>query len=115
MTGDSSWFEFSYGNDGTWLLPEEIEPEMDGSKLGVRKIMVIIIWGIKEFYVIDFLPEGESFNTPYYIENILNPLANQKVSIWPSSRTTYSPDIAPSDFYFLVLLSILCKVKNSLH
>lgn len=87
MTGDSSWFEFSYGNDGAWLLPEEDAPEMDGSKLGVRKILVTVIWGIKGFYIIDFLPEGESFNTPYYIDNILNPLADQKVTIWPSSRT----------------------------
>lgn len=48
------------------LLLEDDAPEIDGSKIGVRKILVKIDWGIKGFYIIDFLPEGESFNIPYH-------------------------------------------------
>ena len=29
MTGDSSWFQLKYGNDGTWIMPDDKPPEMD--------------------------------------------------------------------------------------
>ena len=45
ITGDESLFHFSYGQKGAWLLQDDKSPEMDGSKISVRKIMVTVIWG----------------------------------------------------------------------
>ena len=60
---------------------------MDGSTLGVKKVLVTVIWGIKGFYIVDFLPEGESFDTPHFVDYVLTPLKDKKESIWPSSRS----------------------------
>lgn len=78
MTGDSSWFNFYFGQDGAWISPDEPPPDMDGSTLGVKKVLVTVIWGIKNFYIIGFLNEGESFNTTHFVDCILSPLMEKK-------------------------------------
>ena len=44
--------------------------------------MVTVIWNITGFHVIDFLPQGASFNSTYFIDHILTPLFNIKENIW---------------------------------
>ena len=61
ITGDQSWFNFGYGVDGAWLYDEEKAPINDGSKIQIKKIMLTVIWGVHGIYLIDALPEGESF------------------------------------------------------
>jgi histone-lysine N-methyltransferase SETMAR len=84
ITGDQSWFVCSYGEDGAWLYPEDEAPIMDGSTIGTIKFMVTVIWGVHGIYLVDILPEGESYNSRYFIEKILRPLADQKDFIWPT-------------------------------
>ena len=52
ITGDQSWFGFYYGYDGKWCLPEE----------KIKKVMVTSICGVNGIYIVDFLPDGESYN-----------------------------------------------------
>ena len=86
ITGDQSWFFFGYGEDGAWVLPEEDAPVMDGSKIQIQKVMITVIWGVHGMHLIDALPEGESFNSRYFISNIVDKLEERKPLIWPQSN-----------------------------
>lgn len=86
ITGDSSWFSFSYGIDGVWLDEGESPPEQECGGIYTTKILVTIIWGVNGIYLVDFLPEDESFNTSYFIQNILIPIHSQKMNIWSESH-----------------------------
>ena len=75
ITGDQKWFTLYYGNDGAWIDCGQNPPEMNGDQITIKKVMVTIIWGGFGFYVVDFLPCDESYNSQYHIDNILIPLA----------------------------------------
>ena len=47
--------------------------------------MVTIIWGINGIYIVDFLPNGDSYNSEYFVEHILNRLVKMKADIWGGS------------------------------
>ena len=70
LTGDQSWFSFTYGMKRAWVMPEDDNPEFDGSKISSNKIMVTVIWGVNGIYLVDFLEEGQTFNTTYFINHI---------------------------------------------
>lgn len=86
ITGDQSWFQLSYGIDGAWLDDGEERPECDGSKIQLTKIMVTFIWGVHGIFLIDFLPEGESYNSSYFIENVLIPIHSKRSEMWRDSK-----------------------------
>ena len=86
IIGDQSWFCFGYGEDGAWLLPEEEAPIMDGSKIQIQKIMITVIWGVHGIYLFDVLPKGQTFNSAYFIEHIIEPLEDMKYTIWSQSN-----------------------------
>ena len=60
-------------------------PVMNGSKIQMKKVMVTIIWGVNGIYIVDFLPDGESYNSEYFVEHILNRLHEMKPKIWGES------------------------------
>ena len=78
ITGDQSMFSFSYEHKGAWLNDDDERPEFNGSKIQIQKIMVTVIWGVHCIFLIDFLPENTSFNSSYFIECVLGPLAQKK-------------------------------------
>ena len=51
----------------------------------MKKVMVTIIWGVNGIYIVDFLPDGESYNSEYFVEHILNRLVKMKADIWGGS------------------------------
>ena len=86
ITGDQLWFGFYYEYDGKWCLPKEKKNTvMNGSKIQLKKVMVTIIWGVNGIYIDDFLPYGESYNSEYFVEHILNMLHEIKVDLWGGS------------------------------
>lgn len=89
ITGDQSWFKMQYDHSGAWLLPDDDNPEMNGSKISIARIMVTIIWGVNGFYIIDLLPHGTSYNSDYFIDNILSPLNSIKGQIWSETTKRY--------------------------
>ena len=77
ITGDQSMFSFSYGHNGAWLNDDDERPEFNGSRIQIQRIMVTVIWGCHGIFIIDFLPENTSFNSTYFIECVLDPLAQK--------------------------------------
>ena len=84
ITGDQSWFIYNYAPEGAWVLEDEEPPVFEKSQIFIEKMMITVIWGVYGTYIIDDLPEGEHYNSAYFIEHILRPLEEQKDQIWPT-------------------------------
>lgn len=87
LTGDQKWFNLYHGNDGAWIEPDQDSPQMIGDEISMTKVMVTIIWGVNGFFIVDFLPFGQSYNSEYFISNILEPLSEKRPNIWRGSKT----------------------------
>jgi hypothetical protein len=53
-----------------------------------KKVMVTIIWGVNRIYIVDFLPDGESYSGKYFVKHILNWLYEMKADIWGECDVT---------------------------
>lgn len=82
LTGDESWFHFRYYPKGSWCLVNEESASFEKQTIQVKKMMFTIIWGVHDFYIVDVLPEGTTFNSSYFIEHILKPLSMKREVIW---------------------------------
>ena len=60
-------------------------PIVNGSKIQMKEVMVTVIWGVNGIYIVDFLPDGELYNSEYFVEHILNRLHEMKADIWDGS------------------------------
>jgi len=73
ITADESWFYMDYSHDGRWAhTGDEVETRPKRA-IGSRKIMIIVIWGVRGPLLVRCLPETRNFNTQFTIE-ILNEL-----------------------------------------
>lgn len=86
ITGDQTWILFKNSPSGKWCLETEENPEFEKVKISCQKIMITIVWGVWGFYILDDLPENTSYNSLYFINNILNKLISKKDEIWPNSQ-----------------------------
>ena len=86
ITGDQTWLLYQYHPKGKWCLENEERPEFEGDHITHQKIMITIIWGVWGFFVIDELPQGVSYNSSYFKQNILDVLISKKFQIWPNSN-----------------------------
>jgi ATP-dependent Clp protease adapter protein ClpS len=60
-------------------------PIMNESKIQMKKVMVTIVWSVNGIYIVDFLPVGDSYNSEYFVEHIINKLYEMKADIWAES------------------------------
>ena len=75
VTGDESWFEYSYYPSQQWI-PIGSQPQTRPNKvLTDKKIMLTVFWNPSGIKVINFLPKGETFNSEYYANNIIKELS----------------------------------------
>ena len=75
VTGDESWFEYSYYPARQWV-PIGNKPQTRPNRvLTDKKIMLTVFWNPDGIKLINFLPKGETFNSEYYVQNIICELA----------------------------------------
>ena len=131
VTGDEAWFFFDNPADGQWAKSADEVQRNVNRTIQSKKVMLTILWGLNDFYVVEALPGSQKFDSEYFssllemlkkkyysskkkkkIDEVYLHLDNAKVH---TSMTTvakakelgfkilkhpsYSPDIAPSDFF----------------
>ena len=77
VTGDESWFEYDYYHVRQWIpltAPRGIRCKKIISQ---KKVMLTVFWNPHGFAVIDFLPKEQTFNSQYYVSNILLELSKK--------------------------------------
>ena len=50
--------------------------EMNGDRISIKKVMVNIILVFNVFYIVYLMPDGDFYNSLYFIQNILEPLVS---------------------------------------
>lgn len=83
ITGDESWFMYKYFCNGKWVMESDENPIADGSKINIKKVMITIMWGVWGFYTVDVLPNGKTYTSEYFVDNIVKKLDQNKQQIWP--------------------------------
>jgi hypothetical protein len=56
ITGDESWFYFHYQHVSQWSVSRGEVPQMVDPAIGAAKLMLMAIWGVKGFYLLDLMP-----------------------------------------------------------
>ena len=78
FTGDESMFILHYSTKGAWVEWDEKPPESEQTKIQTLKIMITVIWGVSGICVLDMLPHDTTFNSEYFINNIVNEFVSCK-------------------------------------
>jgi hypothetical protein len=79
-TGDKSSFFYSTDYEQMWLPQGEKALTRGKRMISKPKLMIIIFWPPLGFRVIDALPAGEKFTAPYFCDNIVPQIAEQRPS-----------------------------------
>lgn len=74
LTGDESWFYFSYPMGDCWIKEIEDRPLAEKKMIGSRKIMMTIFWNGDGQVFLQPLKEKEHINAAYFVEEVLTPL-----------------------------------------
>ena len=74
MTGDESWFYLNTDHETQWLPLSEKPSKKTKKNIGSKKYMLTIFWNPLGFHLVKILPDGITFNSDYFITEILEPI-----------------------------------------
>lgn len=129
ITGDQSWFFLSYEPAKKWSISKDDVPFRVSKSICTEKVMITVMFSKNRIFHIDMMKKGQSFNTEYFINNVLEPTIDEfrktskkkklklhldncrvhnskKSNEWYNKNGVvrvphplYSPDLAPSDYF----------------
>ena len=67
ITSDESWFYFSYSGDGMWVKDRSELEIVENQTNYSKKVMICIFWNFYDLFMIDCVPEEETYNTDFVI------------------------------------------------
>lgn len=80
LTGDESWFRYTYTINRMWVFNFEEVDEIVEKSLNDKKAMVTIFINGQGLQLIDIKPEKVKITSEYFIENILKKIVNLKIA-----------------------------------
>jgi hypothetical protein len=86
VTEDESWFQQQYEHERIWCLSADEVPTRVRPTIGVRKTMLTVFLSVRGTVLINWLPPQAKFNSTYFCQNVLEPLAQ----MLHSGRNTHS-------------------------
>jgi histone-lysine N-methyltransferase SETMAR len=142
ITGDESWFLYSYPFGSYWGKSAEPRKEIPRSGFQTPKSMLVLCWGVRSVPVSTFPQKGKTMTASLFQETVVNPLIslnetlpeNQKLLVhWDNApahtakstkaviersglavlqQPPYSPDLAPCDFFLFGYLKCHLRGKK---
>ena len=73
-TGDETWCKYHFDHKRKWVVSSDDLDERTRPSNFEKKIMIVIFFGINGLVLLDFVPNGQSLKSDYYINNILKQL-----------------------------------------
>jgi hypothetical protein len=78
--------EFHYS--AKWSVPRnDVLQTVKQQQIGIQTFMLTVIWGIAGFHVVDLMTDQHSYNTHYFLSQILEPLL---LALFPDGRKPHS-------------------------
>jgi hypothetical protein len=87
LTGDESWFTFELQQSAKQSPSREDVPQSVRRQIGTRKFMLTVIWGVDGFHVVDLMTSQRSFDSQYFMDNIMVPFVEK---VFPKGRNPYA-------------------------
>jgi hypothetical protein len=87
VTGDKSWFTFELQHSAKWSTSREDVPQRVRQQIGIRKYMLMVIWGVGGFHVVDLMSSQCSLDSQYFVDNIMVPLVEK---VFPKGRNPHA-------------------------
>jgi hypothetical protein len=87
VTGDESWFTLEFHRSAKWSVSRYDVPQKVKQRIEAQKIILIVIWEIDGFHVVDLMTEQRSYNTQYFLSHILEPML---LAVVPDGRKPHS-------------------------
>jgi hypothetical protein len=87
VTGEESWFTLEFHHSTKWSILRDDIPQKVKPQIGTQKFVLIVIWGIDGFHVVDLMIVQRSYNTQYFLSHVLEPLL---LEVFPDRRRSHS-------------------------
>jgi hypothetical protein len=71
VTGDESWFTVELQQSPKWNTSREEVPQRVRQQIGTREFMLMAIWGVDGFHVVDLMISQRSFDSHYLVDNCM--------------------------------------------
>lgn len=104
-TGDESFFFWDTRKKRIWLPTDEKPPQYPTAKFFATKTMITIFWSPCGIQVLKALEPGQSFNSTYFKDHILNELLTNKYAANSKKHK--------KNFSFKLIMQDLTKVTQS--
>jgi histone-lysine N-methyltransferase SETMAR len=88
ITGDESWFYPKYQHTSQWSISGNEVPQKVNLATGTAKFMLMAVWGVNGFHLLDVMPSQCRFNAQYFREHVMMPLVQM---VFPQKRIWYTP------------------------
>jgi hypothetical protein len=77
VTEDESWFYLDYYPATQWsVCGDNVEPTAKWT-IAVLNFMMTVIFGIDGFHVVDVMPDERSFDSEYFLEQVMQPITDK--------------------------------------
>jgi hypothetical protein len=102
-------------------------PQTVKQEIGTRKFMLTVLWGVDGFCVVDVMPERHSYNTQYFLDNILQAILQEifpdgwshtlvgSVSIWTIVAFTAPKPLTPSSLKTGLFKCLIQSIAQTWH
>jgi hypothetical protein len=77
VTGDESWFTLELQQSAKWSTSREDVPQRVRQQVGTRKVTLTVPWGVGGFHVVDLMTSQRSFDSQYFVDDIMVPLVEK--------------------------------------
>jgi hypothetical protein len=88
ITGDESWFCFESQHTSQWSASRDEVPQRVDAAIGTAQFMLMAIWGVNGFHLLDLMPSQCRFNAQCFVKHIMAPLVQR---VFPQGKTQYIP------------------------
>jgi hypothetical protein len=83
VTGDENWFYLETGHSAQWSVCRDDVTTKTKPTIGTSKLMLMVMWGMKNFHVVNLMTSQNQFNSQYFVEHIMIPFLQE---IFPHGR-----------------------------
>jgi hypothetical protein len=94
---NESLLHLSADHEHIWLCPEEQLLEKPRYVIQDPKMMLLIVWNLLGFYLLDMFPQGRAFRTEYYCRTNLTVLLPLNRQVDERKRVLYAENAKPSE------------------
>jgi hypothetical protein len=74
VASDESWFTLEYQHSLKWSVHRQEAPEGARQQIGTKQFTLTVIWGMGGFHVVDLMTSQRSFDSQYFVSNVMTPL-----------------------------------------